>query len=114
MLWAGIAGLTALAASAPAATAGGATRLCAPVLTPYPNTRYEDSDLRQIRATGVSCRVARIVARQAHRRALAMTPGPSPIRRFTWVDWRVTGDLRGDADRYVATRRGTRVTWYFT
>jgi hypothetical protein len=38
--------------------AQGAVRSCNPVLNPYPGTRYDDSDLRRIRAVGVTCRGA--------------------------------------------------------
>jgi hypothetical protein len=81
-------------------------------VNPYPNSRYEGSDLSRIRATGVPCRRARRVARGAHRKGLGMTP-PSPVLRFTWHGWRVRGDLRGDHDRYVARRDGKQVRWRF-
>jgi hypothetical protein len=87
-------------------------RSCRPVVNPYPDTRYEGTDLRRIRATGVSCRVARRVARRVHRKALGLTPS-GPVRRFTWRGWRVRGDLRGDNDRYLARRGGDRVRWIF-
>ncbi len=96
----------------PAAEAA-ATRSCEPVRNPYPNSRYADADLTGIRATGVSCRTARRVARGAHRKALGTTPPPSGVRRLTWNGWRVTGDLRGSSDRYVATRGNDRVRWRF-
>jgi hypothetical protein len=101
--------------SALAAPAGAhAAKACAPVVNPYPGTRYEGVDLTRIRATAVSCRGARRVARRAHRKALGLTPTPSGIRRFTWNGWIVTGNLRGDSDRYAATRGGgRRVTWRF-
>jgi hypothetical protein len=89
------------------------TRFCRPVIDPYPNTRYEGTDIRRIRATGVSCPTARRVARRAHRKALGLTPPPSGIRRFTWNGWQVTGDLRGSTDRYVAARGARRVRWVF-
>ena len=92
---------------------GAATRSCKPVVNPYPNTRYDGVDLRRIRATGVSCRVARRVARRAHYKALGLTPPPSGIRRFDWRGWRVTGNLRGSSDRYVAARGAKRVRWRF-
>jgi hypothetical protein len=88
-------------------------RACARVVNPYPDTRYEGVDLKRIRATGVSCRRARRVARRAHRRALALPPPLTGVRRFTWHGWRVRGDLRGSHDRYVARRHGKRVTWRF-
>jgi hypothetical protein len=88
-------------------------RSCRPVVNPYPDTRYEGVDLRRIRATGVPCRRARRVARGAHRKALGLLPPLSGVRRFTWHGWRVTGDLRGSPDRYVARRDGRRVRWRF-
>jgi hypothetical protein len=97
------------AASAEAASA----RSCRPVVNPYPNSRYEGVDLRRIRATGVSCRSARRVARRAHRKALGTTPPASGVRRFTWNGWQVTGDIRGSSDRYVAARGDKRVRWVF-
>jgi hypothetical protein len=108
----------AVACCAPAgagtpALAADAARRCRPVVDPYPGTRYEGVDLRGIRATGVSCPRARRVARGAHRKALGLTPPPSGVRRFTWKGWRVTGDLRGASDRYVARRDGRQVRWRF-
>jgi hypothetical protein len=88
-------------------------RACAPVLNPYPGTRFDGVDLRRIRAEAVSCRTARRVARRAHRKALGITPPPSGIRRFSWRRWQVTGDLRGSTDRYVARRGARRVRWVF-
>ena len=97
-----------------APTVGGASALaCGRVVNPYPDTRYEGVDLRRIRATGVSCRKARRVARGAHRRALGFTPPTSGVRRFTWHAWRVTGDLRGPSDLYVAKHDRKRVRWLF-
>lgn len=89
------------------------TRSCGTVANPYPDTRYEDVDLTRIRATGLSCPSARRVARGAHRKALGLTPPVSGVRRFTWNGWRVTGDLRGASDSYVAARRGRIVRWRF-
>lgn len=107
-------GLVAAVLSVVAPSAGAATtRACASVVNPYPNTRYAGVNLSHIRATGVSCTTARRVARGAHRRALAMTPSLSGIRRFTWNGWRVTGDLRPMSDVYVATRGAKRVRWRF-
>ena len=91
----------------------GSARSCAPVVNPYPDTRYEGAALRRIRADGVSCRTARRVARGAHRKALGITPPVSGVRRFGWHGWRVTGDLRGSSDRYVAKRDARRVRWVF-
>jgi hypothetical protein len=89
-------------------------RSCEPVRNPYPNSRYEDVDLTRIRTLGVSCRSARRVARRAHRKALGLgLPMAGPIRRFTWRSWNVTGDLRGDHDRYVARQGQRRVRWRF-
>jgi len=53
------------------------------------------------------------VARGAHYKALGITPPPSGVRRFTWHGWQVTGNLRGDSDRYLATRGARRVRWLF-
>jgi hypothetical protein len=101
--------LGVIAAVAPAAT----PRSCGSIANPYPGTRYAGADISRITASGVSCRTARSVARAAHRRALGITPSLSGIRTFTWNGWKVTGDLRPSSDRYVATRRGTRVRWRF-
>ena len=90
-----------------------AYRSCRPVMDPYPGTRYEGEDLRQIRALRVSCATARGVARGAHREALESAPPPSGIRRFEWRGWRVRGDLRRASDRYLATKGGRRVRWVF-
>jgi hypothetical protein len=107
-------GLVAAVLSVVVRSAGAATtRACAPVLNPYPNTRYSGVNLSHIRATGVSCTTARSVAKGAHRRALAMTPTPSGIRRFTWNGWHVTGDLKPASDVYVATRGTKRMRWRF-
>jgi hypothetical protein len=75
--------------------------------------RYAGADLRRIRATGVSCATGHRVARSAHRQALGITPSLSGIRHFTWDGWRVTGDLRGAHDTYVAARGDRRVRWIF-
>jgi hypothetical protein len=53
------------------------------------------------------------VARRAHYKALGIIAPPSGVRRFTWHGWQVTGDLRGDTDRYLATRDARRVRWLF-
>ena len=91
-----------------------ASTACKPVINPYEGTRYEGIDLRRIRATGVSCRTARRVARRAHRKALGLTPAPNGIREFTWRRWTVVGDIRGSSDRYVANAPGgKRVRWRF-
>jgi hypothetical protein len=111
---AAIAVLCALSGLAPApAEAAAAARSCGRIENPYPNTRYEGADLRRIRAVRVSCRTARRVARRAHYKALGITPPPSGVRRFRWRGWRVTGDLRGSSDRYVARRGAKRVRWLF-
>ena len=90
-----------------------AAKSCGRVVNPYEGTRYEGSDLRKIRATRVSCRGARRVARRAHYKALGLTPPPSGIKRFTWRGWKVTGDLRPASDRYVAKKGRKRVRWRF-
>ena len=89
------------------------TKACKPVVNPYAGTRYEGVNLTQIRATGVSCRAARRVARLAHLKALGLTPPPSGVRRFTWHRWKVTGDLRPSTDAYVAKLADKRVRWRF-
>ena len=91
----------------------GTERSCRPVVDPYPGTRYEGADLRRIRAEHAGCATARRVVRGAHREALRITPPASGLRRFTWRGWRVTGDLRGEHDRYVARRGERRVRWLF-
>ena len=105
--------VTGATASFAAPSAEAATRACKPVVNPYPGTRYEGTDLTRVRAVGVSCTRARRVARGAHRKALGLTPTQSGIRTFRWNGWRVTGDLRGADDRYVARRGAKRVRWRF-
>jgi hypothetical protein len=95
------------------ATSGAAAKSCGRVVNPYPGTRYDGVDLRRIRATGVTCHRARQVARGAHRKALGLPPPTSGVRHFKWHGWRVTGDIRGDVDRYLAKREGKRVSWRF-
>ena len=102
----------ALGGVAPGAQAA-SSRRCSPVVNPYAGTRYEGIDLRQIRAVRTACSTARRVVLGAHRKALGTTPPPSGVRRFRWDGWRVTGDLRGSADHYVATRGSRRVRWVF-
>ena len=108
-----VAGVLCFAAAGTPSAHAVAARSCSPVVNPYSGTRYEGVDLTQIRATGVSCATARRVARGAHSRALGLTPSPSGVRRFTWSGWRVTGDLSGASDRYLATRGAKRVRWRF-
>ncbi len=105
--------LCALAAGVAPSAAPAAARACKPVVDPYPGTRYEGQNLWRIRAAGVSCTTARRVARGAHRKALGLRPPASGVRRFGWNGWRVTGDLRGSSDRYLATRGDKRVRWLF-
>ena len=88
-------------------------RTCPPIDNPYAGTRYEGSDLRGIRANGLGCGSARSFVKRAHYQALGMTPPPSGVRRFTYRGWRVTGDLRGATDRYVARRGGKSIRWLF-
>jgi hypothetical protein len=103
----------AAASSDPGATAA-APRPCKPIVNPYEGTRYEGSDLYRIRATKVSCRTARRVVRKGHHKALGGTPDAYGFVRVTYRRWRITGDLRGDHDRYVARAAdGKRVTWLF-
>jgi hypothetical protein len=101
------------AAAAPASAQAGESTPCPRVVNPYPDTRYEGSDLRRIRAVGVTCGRARRVARRAHRKALGMPVPPSGVRHFDWNGWHVTGDLRGDSDHYRAVRGAKRVRWVF-
>jgi hypothetical protein len=89
------------------------SKACAPVRNPYAGTRYEGVDLSQITALRVTCATARRTARGAHRRALGLTPTQSGTRTFSWNGWRVTGDLTGSSDRYVATKGSRRVSWRF-
>jgi hypothetical protein len=105
--------LLALAGAAVPAAEAAAARACKRIVNPYPGTRYDGVDITRIRATRVTCRGARRVARRAHRKALGITPPPGGVRRFTWSGWRVTGDLSGTSDRYVATKGARRVSWRF-
>ena len=70
-------------------------------------------DLSSIRVLNGSCKGARVVAKGAHRKALGLTPSLTPIRRFAWGGWRVTGDLRGDHDTYLAVKGSKKVRWRF-
>jgi hypothetical protein len=108
----GLATLLALALGALAPQAASA-RACAPVVNPYPDSRFEGVDLRDIRATGIVCSKARKVVRGAHRKALGITPPPSGIRRFQWRGWLVVGNLRPASDKYTATRGGDQIHWRF-
>lgn len=105
--------LCALAGVGAPAAEGATTRSCKPVVNPYEGSRFDGVDLRRIRATGVSCRTARLVAREGHFRAIEIPPPRSGVRRLTWRGWRITGDLRGDDDTYVARRGTRRVRWIF-
>ena len=89
------------------------TSPCSPVIDPYPGTRYEGVNLSHIRATGISCRIARHVARHAHEKALGLPLPASGVRHFVWHDWTVTGDLRGPSDSYVAKLDTKQVRWRF-
>ena len=103
----------ATASSAQAASPAPAPdKACEPVRNPYPGTRYEGVDLTHIRTLRASCRTARTVARGAHRKALGI-PVTGPVRRFAWHGWLVSGDLRGDNDRYTARKGTRRVRWRF-
>ena len=101
--------LAALAAWPAAAQA----KSCEPVRNPYPGTRYEGTDLSQIRTLRASCRTARRVARGAHYKALGLPLPVDGIHRFRWHGWRVRGDLRPDSDKYVARKGTRRVRWRF-
>jgi hypothetical protein len=104
--------LVALTVGAVAPKAASA-RACAPVVNPYPGTRFEGVNLSKIRTTGLTCPKARKVAKGAHRKALGITPPPSGIRRFQWRGWSVIGNLRPASDKYTATRGDDRVAWRF-
>lgn len=86
---------------------------CKPVVNPYEGSRYDGVNLSSIRVLNGSCTGARVVAKGAHRKALGLTPSPTPIRRFVWGGWRVKGDLRGNSDRYLAVKGKKRVRWRF-
>jgi hypothetical protein len=86
---------------------------CRPVVNPYPDTRYEGSNLHHIRAHDVSCRRARKVARRAHRKALGLPLPRDGVREYTWRRWSVVGDLRGQTDLYRGRRGDERVRWRF-
>ena len=111
LAFAAIACSVALAGASPV-PADAALRACKPVLDPYPGTRYDGVDLTRIRTSAGSCETARRVARRAHRKALRL-PLTGRFRRFMWHGWAVTGDLRGDHDRYVARKDGRQVRWRF-
>ena len=97
-----------------APNAGAASyKSCKPVVNPYAGSRYEGVNLSSIRVLNGSCAGARLVAKGAHHKALGMTPGPDPVRRFNWGGWRVKGDLRGESDRYLAVKGAKRVRWRF-
>ena len=97
-----------------APTAGAASyKSCKPVVNPYAGSRYEGVDLSSIRVLNGSCAGARAVAKGAHRKALGLTPGPDPVRRFAGGGWSVRGDLRGNSDRYLAVKGSKRVRWRF-
>jgi hypothetical protein len=102
----------AIAAAVPA-TQAATTRSCGSVKDPYPGTRYAGVDVTRVTAMGVSCATAKRVAKGAHKKALGLTPPPSGVRRFTGEGWKVSGDLRGSHDSYVAAKGSTRVRWRF-
>ena len=106
-------GLCALAAGGAPAAEAATGKPCKRIVNPYDGTRYEGTDIRRIRAVRVTCRRARRVARRAHRKALGLPAPADGVRRYRWNGWRVTGDLRGKVDRYVARRGTKRVRWVF-
>ena len=55
---------------------------------------------------GVSAPAAEAASARSCRPVVNPYPG-------TWHGWRVTGDLRGSSDRYLATRGDRRVRWRF-
>jgi hypothetical protein len=105
--------LCAAVVAAVPATQAATTRSRGSVKNPYPGTRYAGVDLSHITATGVSCTTAKRVARGAHKKALGLTPPPSGVRHLTWEGWKVSGDLRGNSDKYVASKGSKRVRWRF-
>jgi hypothetical protein len=105
--------LCAAVVAAVPATQAATTRSCGSVKNPYPGTRYAGVDLSHITATGVSCTTAKRVARGAHKKALGLTPPPTGVRHLTWEGWKVSGDLRGNSDKYVAGKGSKRVRWRF-
>jgi hypothetical protein len=105
--------LCAAVVAAVPATQAATTRSCGSVKNPYPGTRYAGVDLSHITATGVSCTTAKRVARGAHKKALGLTPPPAGVRHLTWEGWKVSGDLRGNSDKYVAGKGSKRVRWRF-
>jgi hypothetical protein len=107
------AALAAATLVATAVPAEAVARSCRPVRNVFDNTRYAGSDLFSIRADGVSCRRARRLAHRATFKALGVPVASGPILRFRVDGWRVTDDLRGDADRLRARSSGRLVTWRF-
>jgi hypothetical protein len=102
-----------LVAAAAAAPASAEARTCDPVQDILDGTRYQGSDLYDIRVTGAAtCRSARRLARRATYKAVG-TPVTGPIKRFDVGRWRVWDDLRGVADRFVARTERSRVHWTF-
>ncbi|WP_026910933.1 hypothetical protein [Patulibacter minatonensis] len=99
----------ALAGAGLSAAPASAARSCAPVEHLLAGTS-DEGDLTSIKATKVSCRTARSVARGAWLKASASTP-TGPVRTLTYEGWKVRGDLRGAKDRYTATKGGRRITW---
>jgi hypothetical protein len=106
-LIAGVVAAAAFAAPAPAA------RACDPVRDILDETRYEGSDLYDIRASGAaSCRDARRLARRATYKAVGL-PLTGPVMRFRVGGWRVWDDVSGSADRFFARTGRSRIHWTF-
>ena len=93
--------------------AGASGKSCSSVVNPYPGSRFDGVNLSQIRAKGISCPRARKVAKEAHRKALGLTPTPSGKSQFGWNGWTVSENLRPASDKYTAKRKGQSVRWRF-
>ena len=115
---AGIVVAAGLAAAAPAPADAAPWKRCKPVenLQELEGSRYEGADIVRIRALRVRCPAARRIARQATLKGIQFGPriGIYSYRRV----WLVQRDLRGDVDRYEATKmadvkRTTEVRWRF-
>ena len=107
-----------LGAAAPAAADAAPWKRCKPVenLKELEGSRHEGADIVRIRALPVRCSAARRIARQATLKGIEFGPriGIYSYRRV----WLVERDLRGDVDRYEATKiadveRTTAVRWRF-
>jgi hypothetical protein len=91
---------------------------CKPVedLPELDGSRYEGADVMRIRALRVRCGAARRIAHRATLRGMELGSRIS-IYSYRRV-WLIERDLRGDIDRYDATKiadvkQTTRVRWRF-